>query len=1222
MTCDITGYLFDPRQAYTSVRLQQGRVLTDLDWNERERIAADERLRLLADLICGGGSTNDGFRLLGAEPATARVPTGDDSLTNRATYDVRLGGGTFLLGGHLHSWPGLLADGTAPQSFLQQDDWLQLTGTDAAELPTVPEAPRTDLVYLSAFEHSVRAVEDRELRERALGGPDTSTRLKAMRRVVVLPNAGDGCFEAAATLRDHVTQPADGDTSGVSHAFVAELGEVRSKARLTVGFTGDAPTLDPCRPRTTQGYLGAENQAIRVQLVAGNRFLWAYDNAEPLYRVEISDAAPGPDGSIELRFLTTPRDPVLFPLQGAVAEILAWGALLANGEKVADLSGPLARVSASYNPATATLRIVPAVPLAMQEWLNAPERDPILNQLTPDDPLRYFYLRLWQPGPEGVVDTSYPFVPGGSTALAGTGLSVSFSAFGLPGDYWVIAARPNTPDRVVPWRLLDEAAPFGPRRFYAPLGLVRWRRDVEQSVATVEDCRHRFRKLCQIETCCTVHVGDGSVSHGEVDDLQAAIELLPPDGGRICLLPGTHRAAARLLGRRNVVIAGCGPRSRIVPAEGQTAPVIDIERCSDITLTDFAIAAADVVPVEARIVTGITFERLDLAARNRAALIATACRRASLLDSRVIQAALTEPTIGTNRPQEPAVFLAGQELYVLRNRISAPTASRARLSAIGGLQIGGDSRDVEIAHNEIAGGLSSGIVLGSVSFHSGVILRDAVQLRSYYAARLARPDFGARFLLGDNDCVTIDPRPRPQPNPNDPTPLDPVSDGPVEDCRIIRNQITEMGACGITVAYWFVPEEGDSIVTDRLLIEGNLIRNCMRLPVGAIPVELVEIAGFGGVALAIGADITIRDNEIMQIGENRNAPIVGIYILDGEAVTIQRNRLRDNGLVATQQSVTPVGRHGAIVFGTVRPGVDFVTPFGERPSLRQDGAPALIVEDNVAVAREGRALSVVGLGPMVVHGNQFTAHGSNSLARPPIGTAPANGVAISGVANNGLAARTATPNPLSALLNALGGAAVAILNLGVSNEVYLQLLGLSGLGQIDPEQAGRQALGDDLRLLANGNVQFNDNQIMLDNLAPAVTLALSSILILSTDDVAMQDNQSDCDKFLDLVLIDALVLGFSVRMQGNRLKESFGTTFLSALTIGLFNDTSHNQGTHCFFHFGLLQPRILLTGFGTGATASLDTNRHLAPASRCERFQSQTGAVATGVGAKTDLGNG
>src|SRR3954453_15334338 len=193
MTGDISAYLFDPRQAYSSVRLQQGRVITDLDWNENGRIKADARLRLLSAFVCSHGSTDDGFRLLGAQPASLDVPTGGNGLAPQATYDVTLAPGRFLLGGHLHQWPQQRPDGTFPQTFLNQDDWLQLSGTDAAELPQVPATGRSDLVYLEAFDHPVRAVEDRELRERALGGPDTSTRLEAIRRVHVLPGAAPAC---------------------------------------------------------------------------------------------------------------------------------------------------------------------------------------------------------------------------------------------------------------------------------------------------------------------------------------------------------------------------------------------------------------------------------------------------------------------------------------------------------------------------------------------------------------------------------------------------------------------------------------------------------------------------------------------------------------------------------------------------------------------------------------------------------------------------------------------------------------------------------------------------------------------------------------------------------------------------------------------------------------------------------------------------------------------
>jgi hypothetical protein len=93
----------------------------------------------------------------------------------------------------------------------------------------------------------------------------------------------------------------------------------------------------------------------------------------------------------------------------------------------------------------------------------------------------------------------------------GTGLNVTFSKPGLPGDFWIIAARPNTPDLVVPWELLKEAPPAGTRFFFAPLAVI------VSTVITFQlppfftvasqalDCRHKFRPLCEVG-------GDGTVT--------------------------------------------------------------------------------------------------------------------------------------------------------------------------------------------------------------------------------------------------------------------------------------------------------------------------------------------------------------------------------------------------------------------------------------------------------------------------------------------------------------------------------------------------------------------------------------------------------------------------------------------------------------------------------------------------------------------------------------
>jgi hypothetical protein len=93
---------------------------------------------------------------------------------------------------------------------------------------------------------------------------------------------------------------------------------------------------------------------------------------------------------------------------------------------------------------------------------------------------------------------------------------------------------------------------------------------------------------------------------------------------------------------------------------------------------------------------------------------------------------------------------------------------------------------------------------------------------------------------------------------------------------------------------------------------------------------------------------------------------------------------------------------------------------------------------------------------------------------------------------------------------------------------------------------------------------FNDNQCSLDLLEPASRPAVSSITILSMDDVAFQDNQCDCNLWADdFVFIHAILGAPSLRVTANRFKEGLFSAVLSGITVGLLNETVHNQATHC-----------------------------------------------------------
>lgn len=579
--------------------MQQGRVIVDDDWNENERIENEDRRRGLIDIIGANGSPDNGFRIDDAKPTPAD-PT--------ALVDFDIKAGTYYLG-------GLRLELEETQNFRIQTDWLQ--GPHDAHV--APTEERFDLVYLETFQVPVEAVEDSELFEVALGGPDTSTRIRTIQRVRLFENVGnDDCAEAWTVVQN--TWKANG------LGTLNDENELIPDVSLTVTFDPGGTPNDLCTPRATGGYLGAENQAIRVQLVDRDHITWGFDNASPLYRVQLAADRKTVD------VLTEPKDQAHWPLSGQIVEILPWSAVLPNGEKLAEIQGHLSRVEKSYNPDEGTsglgqLTLQTPVVDALDAWQSRPDAE----GLGASEP--YYYMRVWD---RGVDRTSVPAIPlsplgsnislpppglslltpipsftppqiaaGGSITLGPPGLSLLTPAISLsppasialghtglqvtvsgpdriPGDYWIIAARPETPNRVVPWDLETGRHPHGIRRFYAPLALIHWQFDGDNLVdVEIQDCRIPFRPLTLLQTCCSYTVGDGKTSHGHFDDLEEALAHLPRSGGQICLLPGLHEANIVIEGRRDIKIKGCGKRTRVIPKqsnqEGDIFQIVDAE---------------------------------------------------------------------------------------------------------------------------------------------------------------------------------------------------------------------------------------------------------------------------------------------------------------------------------------------------------------------------------------------------------------------------------------------------------------------------------------------------------------------------------------------------------------------------------------------------------------------------------------------------------------------
>jgi hypothetical protein len=1092
-TVDLSRNATDLRKRYEGVRMQQGRVLTDDDFNDAANLASEEMRRTRLDAIGAFGSSDAGFLVKDLQLAS------DLGIGAPGRPSFRLSAGTIYLGGLRVVMP-------ADEWFHLQKDWLNF---DAAL--HWPEGPadgetRIDLVWMEVWQQPVTAVEDGELFETALGGPDTSVRWRTLRRVNVMPGVGTSdCPEAWEAAQE----------SFAGLGAIAPDMELATQAKLQVTFTAPITPADLCSPPTPGGYLGAENQAIRVQLVSDTEYTWGYNNAAPLYRVQIESR----DGDrVVVRMLNLPRDAVHWPLQGQVAEILPWSAALDNGETVAELSGHFSKVAVSYNPDEETFELEVEVPPGFgEQWKVRSDQDGFFDGTPADE---YFFLRMWNRGDDLESPALIPIDEGD---LGNTGLHVEFVDGPLrANDFWIIAARPSTPDVITPW-LLEAAggAPIhGVRRYRAPLGLIEWRNEDGDLTGTlIHDCRPPFLPLTKIRGCCSVSVGDGTHSFGQFTSINAAIASLPSTGGTVCVLPGVYEESVVIANRSNITVHGCGPRSRILAqsVDGVAQPAVMMTNSTDITLESLGLTGgpAAVVHVE----DDCVFIRLS--------------------DNLVQMRDDSEEA-----SPWPAVFTRADDVVIERNVVEIvpddplPRVDRLELAdaARGGIQIGGGSERVRVIGNRITGGIGNGITLGSLLRNEPGVPGTEV------------PDID--IIDPCAPCAPVDGTIPPPIEPGDPTY---ESAGDLYDIELLDNEIRRQGANGISVVRFFILSEdsADVIAVHGLTIRDNRIIANLRREVATTDDPLRMFVGYGGICLALCSELVIEDNDILENGIDWRTPVCGIFVLRAEGLHIEHNRIENNGRrgsgpVSGTQPGLRAGIHIWMAQAGIRPLID---PDGVFSRLRGTGSEQIRIHANHVIQPLGRALFMIGEGPMLITDNRLVSQG---VGRP------------------------ATD---------LFADSVLVFNFGLSREwtlglllVFILLIFLIIIGDIDDSYQQLLCLLVRFAILfpplslptQPGKIAFNDNQVALhmDEREAAFTVAVSSVLLLSLDDVMANDNQIEHHHPRRLVLADLLALGFSVRTNDNRLAETWGRALLSLLSFGFMNTAADNQSTHCIRVFG------------------------------------------------------
>jgi len=249
MKGDFTRDTFDPTNHFSRVLAQQGRVTVDADPNEQTAILLYYLRTLARDLI---------------GPYAAPIENAGFALSFDASAgDLVIGAGRYYVDGIL------VENDTACDYSAQPDYPVPAKDPLAAEI-----ANQTGLVfwiYLDVWERHITYIEDDDIREKALNGPDTCTRAQVV-------------WQVKGLLQQGMTAAQEG--SATCAAPLTGLVAV-NKATLAARVDPGQKIVNACVTPPDSKYRGTENQLYRVEIhnggtatgdATGATFKWSRDN--------------------------------------------------------------------------------------------------------------------------------------------------------------------------------------------------------------------------------------------------------------------------------------------------------------------------------------------------------------------------------------------------------------------------------------------------------------------------------------------------------------------------------------------------------------------------------------------------------------------------------------------------------------------------------------------------------------------------------------------------------------------------------------------------------------------------------------------------------------------------------------------------------------------------------------------------------------------------------
>jgi len=521
MKGDVSRETFDATKHYSGVRMQQGRVQTDADWNEQEAIQRRRTQIEARDVIgpCGAPEDNAGFEI---------------SISGGA---LRIGAGRFYA-------DGILCENEVDNLAYESQPDLPAAAS-WSDILTKSKA-NVAVAYLDVWERHISPLDDPQLREVALNGPDTATRVKTVWQVRLLPitvaSNPDRLKQLQAERADAQKKLDALKAQGADPSEIAKLQKTINKIdaaiaalsanpscdsdfkewddlvadpdrRMNARTTQAAPASGPCVVPPTSGYRRLENQLYRVEVhtpgAAGTAtFKWSRDNGSVVTTIE---KISGKDLTVH----DLGPDDVLGFASGQ------WVELSDDRLELEGKPGQLAQIDAvNSSLRRITLKAAPT---------------PLSGGADGVDPLMHPKLRRWDQSGATATATGVGMTNAWLPLEDGVEIQFGTGTF-KTGDYWVIPARTATGEIEWPPFAIPNSAPVpqpprGIKHHYCRLALLTF--DAQTKGWKVSsDCRPLFPPLTV--PCCTdeaMHV----IATNFTNDDAFPIQTFVSDGLRIQL---------------------------------------------------------------------------------------------------------------------------------------------------------------------------------------------------------------------------------------------------------------------------------------------------------------------------------------------------------------------------------------------------------------------------------------------------------------------------------------------------------------------------------------------------------------------------------------------------------------------------------------------------------------------------------------------------------------